>query len=59
MVSDFACLRGVLQMELELVPSQKCADEDIGPLRGVDCDDLSGQVQGTGSYLMSNPTSPG
>ena len=27
--------------------------------RGVDCDDLSGRVRGTGSYLVSNPTSPG
>ena len=26
--------------------------------RGVDCDDLSGRVRGTGSYLVSNPTSP-
>ena len=23
------------------------------------CDDLSGRVRGTGSYLVSNPTSPG
>ena len=29
-----------------------------GP-KGVDCDDLSGRVRGTGSYLVSNPTSPG
>ena len=28
-------------------------------LRGVDCDDLSERVRGTGSYLVSNPTSPG
>ena len=27
--------------------------------RGVDCDDLSGRVRGTCSYLMSNLTSPG
>ena len=27
--------------------------------RGVDCDDLSGRVGGTGSYLVSNPTSLG
>ena len=43
----------------ELIPSRKCADEDVGPLRGVDCDDLSGRVQGTDSYLVSDPTSPG
>ena len=27
--------------------------------RRVDCDDLSGRVRGTGSYLVSNPTSSG
>ena len=27
--------------------------------RGVDCDHLSGRVRGTGSYLVSNLTSPG
>ena len=52
-------LWGVLQVVSEPVSSRKCADEDVGPLRGVDCDDLSGQVRGTGSYLVSNPTSPG
>ena len=52
-------LRGVLQVVSEPVPSRKCADEDIRPLRGVDCDNLSGRVRGTGSYLVSNPTSPG
>ena len=41
------------------VLSQKCANEDVGPLKGVDCDDLSGQVRGTDSYLVSNLTSPG
>ena len=46
-------------MVSEPVPSRKCADEDVGPLRGVDCDDLSGRVRGTGSYLVSNPTSLG
>ena len=46
-------------MVSEPIPSWKCADEDIEPLRGVDCDDLSGQVQGTSSYLVYNPTSPG
>ena len=39
------------------VPSRKCADEDVGLLRGVDCDDLSRRVRGTDSYLVSNPTS--
>ncbi|KAF3432505.1 hypothetical protein FNV43_RR27245 [Rhamnella rubrinervis] len=29
----------------EPVPNRKCADEDVGLLRGVDCDDLSGRVQ--------------
>ena len=48
----------VLQVVSEPVPSRKCADEDIGPQRGVDCNDLSGRVRGTGSYLVSNPTSP-
>ena len=52
-------LWGVLQVVSEPVPSRKCADEDVGPPRGVDCDDLSGRVRGTGSYLVSNPTSPG
>ena len=52
------CLRGVLQVVSESIPSQKRADEDVGPLRGVDCDDLSGQVRGTGSYLVSNLISP-
>ena len=51
-------LRGVLQVVSELVPSQKSADEVVGLPRGVDCDDLSGRVRGTGSYLVSNPTSP-
>ena len=46
-------------MVSEPILSRKCADEDVGPLRGVDCDDLSGRVRGTGSYLVSNPTSPG
>ena len=46
-------------MVSEPVPSQKCTEEDVGPLRGVDCDDLSGRVRGTGNYLVSNPTSPG
>ena len=46
-------------MILELVPSRKCADEDVGPLRGMDYDDLSGPVRGTDSYLVSNLTSPG
>ena len=46
-------------MVSEHVPSQKCADEDVGPLRRVDCNDLSGWVRGTSSYLVSNPTSPG
>ena len=41
------------------VPSQKCANENVRPLREVDCDDLSERVRGTGSYLVSNPTSPG
>ena len=50
---------GVLQVVSKPVPSRKCADEDIGPLRGVDCDDLSGRVRGTGSYLVLNSTSPG
>ena len=27
--------------------------------RGVNCEDLSGRVRGTGSYLVSNLTSPG
>ena len=27
--------------------------------KGVDCDDLSGRVRGTDSYLVSYPTSPG
>ena len=45
-------------MVLEPVPSRKCADEDVGPLRGVDCDDLSGWVRDTGNYLVYNPTSP-
>ena len=35
-----------------------CRRERRAP-RGVDCDDLSGRVRGTGSYLVSNPTSPG
>ena len=48
-----------LQVVSKLVPSRKCTDEDVGPLRRVDCDDLSGRVEGTGSYLMSNPTSLG
>ena len=52
-------LRRVLQVVSEPVPSRKCANEDVGPLRGVDCDDLSGRVRGTSSYLMSNLTSPG
>ena len=52
-------LWGLLQVASEPVPSRKCADEDIGPLRGVDCDDLSERVRGTSSYLMSNPTSHG
>ena len=39
-------------------PNRNSADEDVGPLRGVDCDDLSGRVWGTGSYLVSNPTLP-
>ena len=52
-------LRGVLQVVSEPVPSRKYVDEDVGPLRGVDCDDLSGRVRGTSSYLVSNPTSPG
>ena len=46
-------------MVSEPVPNRKCADEDVGPLKMVDCDDLSGRVRGTGSYLVSNPTSPG
>ena len=46
-------------MVSEPVPSRKCADEDVEPLRGVDCDDLSERVRGTSSYLVSNPTSPG
>ena len=46
-------------MVSEPVPSRKCADEDVEPLRGVDCDDLSGRVRGTGSYLVSNSTSLG
>ena len=41
------------------VPSQKCADENVRPLREVDCDDLSGRVRGTGSYLVYNSISPG
>ena len=53
------CPMGVLQVVSEPVPSRKCANEDVGPLRGVDCDDLSGRVRGTSSYLMSNLTSPG
>ena len=52
-------LWGVLQVISELVPSRKCADEDFGPPRGVDCDDLSGWVRGTSSYLVSNSTSLG
>ena len=52
-------LWGPLQVVSEPVPSRKCADEDVGPLRGVDCDDLSGRVRGTDSYLVYNPTSPG
>ena len=51
-------LRGVLQVISEPVPSRNCADEDVGPLRGVDCDDLSEAVCGTGSYLVLNITSP-
>ena len=51
-------LRGALQVVSEPVPSRKCADEDVGPLKGVDCDDLSGRMRDTGSYLVSNPTSP-
>ena len=43
-------------MVSEPVPSRKCADKDVGPLKGVDCDDLSGRVQGTHSYLVSNLT---
>ena len=50
---------GVLQVVSEPVPSRKCADEDVGPLRGVDCDDQSGRVRGTGSYLVYNSRSPG
>ena len=49
----------MLHLVSKHVPSQECADEDIGPLRGMDCDDLSRRVQGTSSYLMSNPTLPG
>ena len=49
----------MLQVVSEPVPSGKCVDEDVGLPRGVDCDDLSGRVRGTGSYLVSNPTSPG
>ena len=45
-------LRGVLQVVSEPVPSRKCANEDVGPLRGMDCDDLSGRVRGIGSYLV-------
>ena len=45
-------------MVSEPVPNQKCADEDVGLPRGVNCDDLSGWVQGTNSYLVSKPTSP-
>ena len=48
---------GALHVVLELVPSKKCVDEDVGPLRGVDCDNLSGRVRGTDSYLVSNLTS--
>ena len=51
-------LRGALHVVSEPVPSWKCADEDVGPLRGVDCDDRSGWVQGTGSYPVSNLISP-
>ena len=32
------CLKGVLQVVSESVPSRKCADEDVGLLRGVDCE---------------------
>ena len=46
-------------MVSEPVLNQKCANENVGPQRGVDCDDLSRRVQDTGSYLVSNPTSPG
>ena len=35
---------GLLQVVLESVPSRKCANEDVAPLKGVDCDDLSGRV---------------
>ena len=45
-------------MVSEPVLNQKCANENVGPQRGVDCDNLSGRVQGTGSYLVSNPTLP-
>ena len=53
------CPEKALQVVLEPVPSRKCADKDVGPLRGVDCDDLSGLVRGIGSYLVSNPTLSG
>ena len=46
-------------MVSEPVPSWKCADENVRLLRGVDCDDLSGWVRGTGSYQVSNPTLSG
>ncbi|KAF3441153.1 hypothetical protein FNV43_RR15064 [Rhamnella rubrinervis] len=39
----------------EPIPSRKCADKDIGPLWGVDCDDLSWRVaRGIGRYLVSS-----
>ena len=47
----------MLHVVSELVSSRKCADEDVEPLRGVDCDDLSGRVRGTSSYLVYNSTS--
>ena len=50
------CPMGVLQVVSEPVLSRKCLDEDVGPLRRVDCDDLSERVRGTGSYLVSNLT---
>ena len=53
------CPVGVLQVVSEPVLSWKCVDEDVGPPRGVDYDDLSGRVRGIGSYLVSNPTSLG